>query len=165
MPDYQKGRIYKITGGGLTYVGSTIETLCRRMSGHRSDMKRGSSCSSAKVLCYEDAVITLIELYPCNSVEELKARERYWYDSEDCVNKLKPWVSTEETIERYKAYNETNKEKMKVYRNTNKEQLKSKRAVYSDANRAKILEAKRAYYQANKEQILEVKKAYRETHK
>lgn len=37
MPDYSKGKIYKIwsPSTGLTYIGSTIQTLSNRLSGHR----------------------------------------------------------------------------------------------------------------------------------
>ena len=42
MPDYAKGKIYKIlnTIDDEMYVGSTVETLGQRMAKHRSDMKR-----------------------------------------------------------------------------------------------------------------------------
>ena len=34
--EYQDGKIYKITGGGLTYYGSTIQTLEERFIKHKS---------------------------------------------------------------------------------------------------------------------------------
>ena len=35
MPNYANGKIYKITSGDLTYIGSTCEpTLARRLAGH-----------------------------------------------------------------------------------------------------------------------------------
>ena len=49
MKDYSKGKIYKIEGGGLTYVGSTVQKLCNRMTGHRRDMKQGKNCSSIRL--------------------------------------------------------------------------------------------------------------------
>ena len=39
MPDYSKGKVYKITAGGLTYIGSTTQTLSKRLAKHRSYLK------------------------------------------------------------------------------------------------------------------------------
>jgi len=160
MPDYSKGKIYKIEGGGLTYIGSTIETLSRRLTGHRTDMKGGKkNCSSKNVLCFSDAQITLIELYPCGSVEELKMRERYFYDLIPCVNKRRPWMSEDELAASnkiaQKTYRDTNKEKdlarKKAYRDTNKEKTK----VYRDANKEKAKAYMKAYYQRKKSEKTE----------
>ena len=35
-----EGKIYKITGGGLTYYGSTIRDLETRFNGHKNDYKK-----------------------------------------------------------------------------------------------------------------------------
>lgn len=37
MPDYSKGQIYKIVDNGFNkcYIGSTVETLSKRMTHHR----------------------------------------------------------------------------------------------------------------------------------
>jgi len=167
MPDYSKGKIYKIEGGGLTYIGSTIDTLSRRLSGHRTEMKQGKNCSSIQVLCFSDAQITLIELYPCGSVEELKMRERYFYDLIPCVNKIRPWTSAQEykaeskiRINAYliankekvsatnKAYREANKEKIQSYLEANKEEIKIKRKAYRDANKEKTKAYNKAYGKA-----------------
>ena len=42
MPDYSTGKIYKILNNidDNVYVGSTVDTLGRRMAKHRSNMKR-----------------------------------------------------------------------------------------------------------------------------
>ena len=41
MPDYSKGKIYKILNNidNEIYVGSTIKTLSQRMACHRSNLK------------------------------------------------------------------------------------------------------------------------------
>ena len=73
-------KIYCITSPNtkLLYVGKTIQTLAKRMIGHRSDMKRyvrGKTtkyCSSYKVIECGDAVIELIEEIDDNS------REAHW---------------------------------------------------------------------------------------
>jgi len=81
MPNYQNGKIYKIESPQTDqiYIGSTTQKLCDRMTNHRSDFKcRKGNCTSFKILEYGDAKIYLIELFPCNSKEELEAREGYW---------------------------------------------------------------------------------------
>ena len=41
MPDYQKGKIYKVWNNSYTkcYIGSTCEELCRRMAQHKRQYK------------------------------------------------------------------------------------------------------------------------------
>ena len=68
MPDYQNGKIYKITGTTddgeeLIYIGSTTQKLCLRFGGHKRDMKNDKFfLASIQVLICKDCLITLIEL-------------------------------------------------------------------------------------------------------
>ena len=41
MPDYQKGKIYKIVCNetGLVYIGSTTQALSQRLQGHKKNYK------------------------------------------------------------------------------------------------------------------------------
>jgi len=81
---YQRGKIYKIVDIGYTkcYIGSTIETLSNRMSGHRSAYKSFSKglnkLVSSGVLFeefgLENCKIELIENYPCETKDELHRR-------------------------------------------------------------------------------------------
>ena len=97
MIDYQQGKIYKIECNvtGKVYIGSTCEPiLARRLAGHIKNYKRylnGKSnyVSSFDVLQNGNYDIVLIESYPCNSKDELHARERYHTNNIDCVNKIK----------------------------------------------------------------------------
>jgi hypothetical protein len=88
MPDYQSGKIYKIHSfqTDLVYYGSTTVRLCNRFSGHKTDMKRGRGTSAKQILEYDDAVITLVELFPCDSRSELESRERFYIENNQCVN-------------------------------------------------------------------------------
>ena len=96
---YQNGKIYKITAGngdGPCYVGSTCtKYLAARLCGHQAGLKRWkagkrSYVSSFDLLEQGEVEITLIELFPTRSLDELKARERYWIERLDCVNKNIP---------------------------------------------------------------------------
>ena len=122
MKNYSLGKIYKIISDhtDLCYVGSTCTPyLSTRMARHRSDLKsykRGKKrllCTSREIVKFDDAKIILIEMFPCGSKAELFARERYWIEILNCVNKIVPGRSDKE-------YREDNKERIsknqKLYR-------------------------------------------------
>ena len=80
MPDYSKGKIYKILNNidDEIYVGSTTETLGQRMAKHRHSMKAKPQYKLYKHMHELDVgnfYIELIENYPCNDVYALRARE------------------------------------------------------------------------------------------
>ena len=116
MPNYQNSKIY-IIESDLTkekYYGSTtLKTLAMRLAKHRSNMKKGSGVSSKEILQYPDARIVLIENYPCNNKDELRAREQYWIDQNKdiAVNKLRAFRTEEEKKEQNKKYEQSEKRK------------------------------------------------------
>jgi hypothetical protein len=151
MVNYQNGKIYKITGTNnegikLIYIGSTVQKLCVRLAEHVRYVKNGRFCSSSLVLICNDYEITLIELYPCNSREELLMRERYYYDMVDCVNQQKPVSLEGERYEYIKQYYIENKDRIGEYH----------KQYYIDN-----IENKKQYYIKNIDTILENKKQYR----
>lgn len=163
MPNYQEGKIYKITGGGLTYIGSTtLKTLAKRLAGHKADIKRGKKVSSRLVLCHDDCDIVLLENFPCNNKDELHARERYWIDQYDCVNKVKmPYRTNEDKLEydrkhyygnlvQKREYYEKNKEKMKAYRDGKKEQTKEYMKKWREEHKDQIREYNKNVYENRK---------------
>ena len=126
MIDYQQGKIYKIECNvtGKVYIGSTCEPiLARRLVGHITSYKRylnGKSnyISSFDVLQNGNYDIVLIESYPCNSKDELHARERYHTNNIDCINQRKGQgmlneLGEKEYKKQYDKYNyEKNKDKL-----------------------------------------------------
>jgi hypothetical protein len=153
MPDYQNGKIYKITSGELTYIGSTCEpTLARRLAGHIKDYKRCKKnnkkfVSSFTIIETGQYEITLIELFPCGSKDELTARERFHIETNVCVNRSIP---TRTKVE----YNEANKEA-----------IQTQHKEYYEANKETLLQKNKATYQANKVKRLQQMKANREKKK
>ena len=141
MINYQRGKIYKITGTTndgkkLIYIGSTTKTLCVRFAGHKRDMEKDKKITSKQVLLCSDCQITLIELFPCNTKDELLIRERYYYDLYDCVNTNKP------------IYLEGEKIKIqKQYRIENEDKIKEQRKQYLIEHNIKIKEEKQQYIQ------------------
>ena len=121
MPDYQLGKIYKITGNGLTYYGSTTQKylssrLCEHCSKYRLYLK-GKTHFTTSFKCFENCntefQITLMELYPCNTKDELLAKERTYIEQNICVNKLISIRTEEENKQYNKDYYNLNKEKKK----------------------------------------------------
>ncbi len=93
MPDYEQGKIYKIVCNvtGKVYIGSTIETLARRLARHRATYKYFKECkykyvTSFQIIAQGNYDIVLIESYPCESKDELNKQERHFIESLECVN-------------------------------------------------------------------------------
>ena len=139
---YEHGKIYKFcdVAYNLAYYGSTAETLCQRMSRHRSGYRQYKSGKCEKCTSYdifdeygiENCKIELVELYPCASKIELKKREGEHIKNNSCVNKMIAGRTSPE-------WAKDNRNLMNAYQ--------------------------KKYYDANKDHILEHKKEYRATHK
>jgi len=168
MPDYSRGKIYKITAGELTYIGSTCEpTLARRLASHVGEYKQWKAgkmnfTSSFPLIETGQYEITLIELCPCGSKDELTARERFHIESNVCVNRQ---ITGRTKKEYYEANKDTIREYQIVYREANADKIREKKKAYTEANADTIREHKKAYYEANADTIREKKEAYREANK
>eukprot|EP01050_Picozoa_sp_SAG11_P021856 SAG11_NODE_3981_length_2121_cov_536.604847_3_plen_164_part_00 len=130
MVNYNNGKIYKIVCNitGLVYVGSTTKPrLSQRLASHVGAYKRykrgehdSNYVTSFKVLENNDYDIILLENVNCNCKDELFARERYYFDTIDCVNKMTPGRT-------HKEWLKTNaikvKQTTKIYQQKNKEHI------------------------------------------
>lgn len=164
MVNYQLGKIYKlISPSGLIYVGSTCETLSKRLGGHKRDYKyyqkhKNRNKVTSFILFDEDIDnidIVLIENYPCNSKDELHARERYYIDSLKCVNITKPHRTHKEWLEDNKDnLKEKNKEWGKKWREENKEYKSEIDKNWREKNKEYKAQRDKEYYEKNKELIL-----------
>ena len=153
MVNYQLGKIYKIICRitGEVYVGSTCEkTLARRLAIHRSacsrflEKQQGSKFSSFQIIQRGDYYIDLLENYPCNNSDELRKKEREWYDSTICINDKRPYL-----------YKEEMRAERLIYDEVNKEAIQEKHRKYKAEHRDHINEFKRANYHKNKKQLTE----------
>ena len=170
MPNYQDGKIYKIVCNitDECYIGSTCEpTVARRLAGHVNSYKRWKAGNCTKTTSFDiidrgDYQIFLIETYPCNSRDELTAREgqiiRKYKSELECVNSNIAGRTK-------KVYYQDNKELIKInlktYREDNKEAIKENKKEYYEANKDKLHEYTKEYNEKNKEYI----KKYREDNK
>jgi len=154
MPDYSKGKIYKICSDDPditeVYIGSTIATLNERWSGHKADFTAGNFVSSALLFGkygIESFKIELIEDYPCKCEKDLVIREQYYIDTVECVNVSRSYRTEEQKIAYYKQYEIDNKDNLTEYRRgyyqQNKDALSSKQKVYQTENREAIKSQKK----------------------
>ena len=88
--DYSLGKIYRIYSDicNIVYIGSTTERyLCNRKKTHKykfrkwdQDPNKYSWTSSFDLLRLPYYEFDLIESYPCDNIDELQKRERYWME-------------------------------------------------------------------------------------
>lgn len=163
MPkDFSKGKIYTLRSRScdLVYIGSTIQTLPDRLSGHKRDyktyLKTGKkNCASFQILEKGDAYIELFEYYPCNTEQELRRYEGQCQRKYECVNLE---IAGRTKAEYYQDNKEQLLEKRKKHYQENKEQILEKDKKNRQENKEKFAERDKKYYQDNKEQILEKQK-------
>ena len=130
MPDYQLGKIYRLTNDdGMNYYGSSCQPLSVRKGGHLKDFKcwkngKGPYVSSFKIIEMGNCEIVLCENFPCKDVYELKARERFYIENNECVNKVIPNRTPKEHYQDNKVQL---LEQMKQYWQDNKVQIAEKR--------------------------------------
>ena len=173
---YSRGKIYKLVSNQTedVYYGSTIEDkLTNRLASHRRKYKlwlndKYHYVTSFEIVKFDDVKIILLENFPCSTIYELCARENYYIENNDCVNKHKAFTGLDRA-EYKKQYSEQNKdviqERNKLYRDQNRDVIQQKQKIYYEQNKDKLLESKRQYYEQNKDEILEKYKQYYEQNK
>ena len=157
---YQRGKIYKLSSNqtNLVYYGSTIEnTLTNRISGHRKNYKywgigKKNYISSYEIVKYDDCKIVLVEAFPCKSIYELLAREQYYIDKNECVNKCKAYTGLNA-----KAYK-------KQYYEENVDKIREQHKLHYQENFAKINEHNKQYHLSHINETKEYQKLYYRKH-
>lgn len=121
--DYKNAIIYKLvnTVDNKIYVGSTRNTKEVRKIMHKA---KAAKYPHRRVYAHlnqfdwdKEVDIIVIENFPCNSEEELKVRERYWYD------RINPELNTYRPTRTEEEIKERKKENNKKYRKENKEKI------------------------------------------
>jgi hypothetical protein len=148
--DYSKGSIYQIVNDvdDEVYVGSTCDKLTNRFHGHRGFMKKKKYenirlYQHMREIGIEHFRIELIEYYPCNTKEQLHAREGHFIRERATLNKRIEGRTVKEILERQKQYNTDHKEEIAEYKKQ-----------YHKDHRDAILEQQKQYYENNKDKIL-----------
>ena len=163
---YHNGKIYKLICDDLTYYGSTTEKyLSSRLAKHKYQYEHQYNVSTMSKKLFEtqnDVNIILVEDYPCERKEQLLARERYYIDNFNCVNKTLPLRTQKEYYNSNKAIVLQN---VKNYTRENIDKVKAYKKEHYEANKEKKKEYDRNYRQENQQRIKEYMKQYREKQK
>lgn len=98
---YENAKIYKLVCGDLTYYGSTCGPLNKRKAQHNRDYKcwiqgKKGYITSFKLFENGEPDIVLVEDFSCDRKEQLHARERYYIENNECVNKFTPTQTNHE---------------------------------------------------------------------
>jgi len=105
MVNYNQGKIYKIIDNtnGNSYIGSTCkDILAERLIEHKSKYKLytekgiGDKISVFDILKNNDYKIILIQDFPCKTKDQLRAKEQYWIDKVESVNKHRAFSTAEQ---------------------------------------------------------------------
>lgn len=156
MVNYQQGKIYKIYSNideSICYVGSTTKLLlCQRMVEHRKAYNKWKEGIITKTTSYdlfeqfgvENCIIELIELFPCNSKDELSKKEGEYIRLLNCVNRKIQGRTKKEYYEDNKERRHNNYinniEKIKEYRFINKDRRSEYNKQYRQDNLKQISE-------------------------
>jgi len=174
----KEGYVYKLVSlnSDKEYIGSTFQSLTKRLIGHRCTYKqyltgkRKHCVSSFEVLEDGDVDIVLLEVVPNTTKKELEEREKFYIQSNQCVNKNVPRRTREEWIEdnkercaqSKKEWRVKNLEKMKELDRKrwieNKEHIKAVKCLWFKKNKEKIIERKKKYYEQNREYFSTIQK-------
>jgi len=137
--DYKNSKIYRIVCNetGLCYVGSTTSTLTKRLSRHKSNYKlflngTYSNLASFPIIEKGNYDIVLIEEYPCENKQQLHARERYYIETMECINKRIP--------------NRPKQEYMKEFYTNNRDKILEQQQNKREENREEYNRKKREEY-------------------
>ena len=137
--DYSKAIIYKIVCNDLDvkdlYIGSTTHFINRKSKHKHACCSPNSKQYNYKLYSFirdtggwDNWNMVLVEDYKCNNGNDLRTRERYWYEQlNGTLNKQVPNRSKKQYNQQYnQQHKEQIKEYNKQYNQQNKEQNKAK---------------------------------------
>ena len=126
--DYSKTKIYRLDVGDEFYVGSTVQTLKKRLFLHDCNQKKNKILIYVKYHQVGSWKMTLLEAYSCKNRKEQMIWEQYWMD------KLKPTLN----MNRANGNIEYSKDKMNAWRKRNSEKLKVRHRIFYHKNKNEI---------------------------
>ena len=150
---YSQGKIYRIVSdkGNMVYIGSTVASLERRFQAHKSNFRHHqnrSVCSMFMEYGVDSCRIELLEVYPCQSKEELCKREGYHQRLIECINNQiagrdkAGWIeeNREFYLKRCAEYYQQHKKQYQDYYQNNRNHRAAMAAIYYQANLEHIRE-------------------------
>jgi hypothetical protein len=158
MPDYNHGKIYRLRIGDLVYIGATTQPmLSLRLGQHKTAYKRYVNGGKQYVSSFElfkigTPTIELIELFPCGSKDELRAREGQHQRNTDCVNIR---IECQSSKEYYLANQARRCEHQRNYYYSDPDKRIEYHKQYYQDHQDSIQDYSKKYYVANKKRIKE----------
>ena len=158
MVNYQNGKIYRLDclTTGKVYIGSTTKTtLAMRLTEHVSCYKHrteGKRLDSFQIIENGNYKISLIELCPCNSKDELSAREGHFIRTIDCVNR---YIAGRTQVEWHRENKDKRKNRDKIYYETHKDQISEYYKIHNELNKEQINQRKKEQYTCVCGQVLQ----------
>lgn len=168
-----EGKIYKIIDNtnNSVYYGSTKSTLENRLRQHKnaynSYLKNPNKRKTSSIEIIKNGNYDIILVEIVDNIDEIKDRERFYIENNDCINiniplrtqkeRAKIWYNNNKdlTINRAKIWRDNNKdiikEQQKKYSIDNKEYLKTIKKIWYDKNRELINEKRRMNYKNKKD--------------
>lgn len=173
---YKNGKIYRIQCiDGYYYIGSTTQKLIYRLNHHKQTSKREKTSlyNHVTTLGWEHVIIELVEEYPCETSQQLHAKEDEYIikhkDDPFCLNINRAHLTIEERKEQGKQYTEAHRqeatERTKQYRQEHHDTILQKEEAYRKAHRAELAEKQREYVKANSDKVKETRKKQYEKNK
>ena len=164
---YENGKVYKLIDqeSEYFYIGSTCDTLSKRLCRHKAVAKTKPNIKVYKVfndIGWDNIKIVLIEEHCLENKEQLLREENkiimMYKDDEKCLNSLFAWVGLEHK-EYCKKYYQDNilrlKEKSNEYRQEHKEEKNQYLRQYRQDNKEKLREFEKARYIKRRDAELE----------
>ena len=177
MVNYKNSKLYLIRSrnSDKVYVGSTCNTLTKRLSQHKNNYKTYLAKDRPKqhyvsvyvVFDCNDVYIELLKNCPCEDKNELRKIEGETIRNTECVNLRIAGRTTNQYYEEHKEhlakckkqYRLVHKEHLakcsKQYAKENKEHIKDYQKQYGIDNKEHLKERSRQYYLENKELIIQ----------
>ena len=143
------GTIYKLHCNitGEDYYGST-KWYPNRISAHKCSTEKQlfkRQCKSRQILDRGNYTFSVLEECP---IEELKPRERYYFENFPCINQIIPYKTREEILQykRDRSKSEIGKQRKALYRQEHRQELSVKERERYNANKDEINKRRYARY-------------------
>ena len=151
MPDYKTGKIYTIrcrTDNTLIYVGSTTQTLCKRLVAHRCSSKTSNRKIYQSINGdWDNWYIELYEEYPCENKEQLNKREGEIIREIGTLNSAIAGITHQESSKlSYEKHREERLDVSRQYNIDNNEARKEYKKKYREEHKTEISAKRIAYY-------------------
>lgn len=172
------GTVYRITCdvSDVTYVGSTLRSIDKRLLEHISD-SRAWAAGSAKRSCSifphivehgaEHFKIEVIKQYRVVDARHLRVYETLWIkQTPNTCNHNEPFQIRRLWMRRNYARNrERMLKRQRDHYRANRTQINERQRARYQANRKQVSEYQRKYRQAHREQVLRQQRKYRQAHR